>query len=149
MAIATTSTLAIIERDGTFLFVEESKERAKGKFALPGGGIEHGESPEEAVVREVQEETGLVVEVDRLLAVCYRYKVEPDGKPNVAFLYACSVTGGEIRPSAEHPSITWLTLEQVAVLTAKEALRTKHLYQLLSQYQAGTLGDELVMTLFD
>ena len=149
MAIATTSTLAIIEQDNTFLFVQETKERHRGKFSLPGGGIEHGETPEEAVVREVQEETGLIVEVDRLLGVFYRYKVEPHDRPNVAFLYHCQVTGGQVGPSDEHPIVEWFSLKQLHELAQRQVLRTPHLYGLIERYRAGQLGREQIVTLFD
>lgn len=43
--------------------------KSAGQWTLPGGGIDFGESPEEAVVREFREETGLVVEAGSLLAV--------------------------------------------------------------------------------
>ena len=59
---------AVIEKDGCYLLVEE---RAMGKIVLnqPGGHIESGESPEDAVVREVLEETGCSVECGELIGV--------------------------------------------------------------------------------
>lgn len=59
---------AVVEQDGRYLIVEE---RASGVMVLsqPGGHIETGESPEQAVVREALEETRYVVELDSLLGV--------------------------------------------------------------------------------
>ena len=59
---------AVVERDGQFLIVEE---RSSGVVVLnqPGGHIEAGESPEQAVVRETREEAGCDVAVDGLLDV--------------------------------------------------------------------------------
>lgn len=59
---------AVVERNDRFLIVEE---RSSGVVVItqPGGHIESGESPEEAVIREVQEETGCLVSVSELLGV--------------------------------------------------------------------------------
>jgi phosphatase NudJ len=59
---------AVIERDGRFLIVEE---RASGVVVMnhPGGHIEAGESPEQAVVREALEETGCQITAGELLGV--------------------------------------------------------------------------------
>ena len=59
---------AVIERDGRFLIVEE---RSSGLIVInhPGGHIESGESPEQAVVRETLEETGCTINVGGLLGI--------------------------------------------------------------------------------
>ncbi len=59
---------------------------------LPGGRMEPGELPDEAVVREVREETGLQVRVDRLLAVYGK-----EGKDELIFLFRCVPVGGCLR----------------------------------------------------
>ena len=72
---------------------------------LPGGGVEPFESPEQAVVREVGEEVGLVVEVRQLLAV---YPVTIDGPPGRAtWVFDCEVLGGELQLSDEADAIGW------------------------------------------
>lgn len=63
---------------------------------LPGGGLESGEMPTQAVVREVREETGLEAEVERLVAV-YSKTYRDD----LVFLFTCRVVGGELRPNDE------------------------------------------------
>jgi len=59
---------AVVEHDGKYLLVEE---RAMGKrvFTQPGGHIESGESPEQAVVRETLEESGCTVECQDLIGI--------------------------------------------------------------------------------
>lgn len=71
--------------------------RHQGKWTLPGGGIEFGERPEEAVVREVREETGLIVTV-RSLAAVDSILGEFDGIPshNIRILYRAEVVGGNL-----------------------------------------------------
>ena len=63
---------------------------------LPGGRVERGEAPWEAVVREVEEETGLVVHVERLVGVYWRPR-----EAEVAFSFVCRVVGGEVRRTWE------------------------------------------------
>jgi ADP-ribose pyrophosphatase YjhB (NUDIX family) len=61
---------ALCVRDGQVLLAQLSHRTAMaGVWTLPGGGVEHGEHPRDAVVREVHEETGLAVEVGDLLDV--------------------------------------------------------------------------------
>lgn len=64
-------------------------------WSLPGGGVDHGETPVEAVVREVKEETGLDARVRRLVGV----DTMSDG--NLVFWFECEVTGGELTASEE------------------------------------------------
>lgn len=58
---------------------------------LPGGGIEEGESPWDAVIREVKEETGLDVEIVRLSGVYYKTANSWFG-----FAFVCKIVGGEL-----------------------------------------------------
>lgn len=61
---------AVCVREGRLLLAQLSgRTGAPGTWTLPGGGLDHGEHPRAAVVREVHEETGLRVEVGRLLDV--------------------------------------------------------------------------------
>ncbi|HBW17614.1 MAG TPA: DNA mismatch repair protein MutT [Actinobacteria bacterium] len=59
----------IIDREGRVLLTREPVGRRPARWILPGGGVEHGEHPEQAVIREVREETGLSAEVGDLLRV--------------------------------------------------------------------------------
>ncbi|MBA2552949.1 MAG: NUDIX domain-containing protein [Geodermatophilaceae bacterium] len=69
---------------------------------LPGGSVEPGETPWDAAVREVREEVGLDVAVDRLAGV---YDRSPDGDPVLVF--ACRVFSGEPATSAEAVRVDW------------------------------------------
>jgi 8-oxo-dGTP pyrophosphatase MutT (NUDIX family) len=61
---------ALLARDGEVLLTEmSSRTRIRGRWTLPGGGIDHGEDPRDALRREVYEETGLRVEPGRVLDV--------------------------------------------------------------------------------
>lgn len=78
-------------------------------WMLPGGRIERGETPHDGAGRETREETGLEVEVDRLLLVDARR-----GR-DVSFVFAGHVVGGELEPQlGEIAEVGWLTREEIA-----------------------------------
>ena len=83
---------------GEFLITQR---RYDGKWELPGGAIDPGETPAEAVQREVREETGLEVRVVRLAGAFggrqFRHEY-PDGQriEAVSLLFDCEVTGGRL-----------------------------------------------------
>jgi 8-oxo-dGTP diphosphatase len=74
---------ALVRRDGSVLLTRVSAHGFHtGAWTLPGGGVDHGEAPQDAVRREVHEETGLDVEVGRLLGVhdVHFAGTAPDGR---------------------------------------------------------------------
>lgn len=89
---------ALIERDGSYLMIKEGKEHCRGLWSIPGGGVEHGENPVEAVKREVWEETGLEVEeVNGLLGVVDG-ESSLDSHPVLVFVFSCTVEDGVPEP---------------------------------------------------
>lgn len=83
--------------DGRVMLLRRAqRDQAHGLWILPGGHVDRGEVAEEAALREVAEETGLQVELERLLGV-YTY---PDN-PVVLIVYLARPTGGELAPGQE------------------------------------------------
>jgi 8-oxo-dGTP diphosphatase len=74
-----------------------------GLWTLPGGGVEHGEHPDDAVVREFAEETGFMVRRDRLHAVTADVARLPGGdlEHTDRIIYAVSAVGGNLRAEAD------------------------------------------------
>lgn len=67
---------ALLTRDGEVLLTQmSSRTRIEGRWTLPGGGIDHGEDPRDALRREVYEETGLHVEPGRVVDVHHTHFV--------------------------------------------------------------------------
>lgn len=79
-----------------------------GHWEAPGGVLELDESFEDGVRREVLEETGLEVSVERLTGV---YKNLTYGI--VALVYRCRPAGGDTHPTAEAREVRWMTREEV------------------------------------
>lgn len=81
----------LINDDNEVLLMQEARESCKGKWYLPAGRMERGERVIEAAVREVQEETGLIVGVTTLL------NVETAGGSWFRFVVTGDVVGGELK----------------------------------------------------
>jgi 8-oxo-dGTP diphosphatase len=104
-----------------------------GQWSLPGGAIEPGEEPAEAVIREVLEETGLHVRPERIVGI-YGGPTHVGQYPNgdqVAFVsvtFQCSVIGGELRVDGDETLelryVYWLNLPETTV--EKHRIRIEH-----------------------
>jgi 8-oxo-dGTP diphosphatase len=118
------SAYGIVQDDsGRLLLVRGSDQSYfPGSWNLPGGGIEHGESPTDAVVREFVEETGLTVAVGSLVDVRSDLVLAADGDRLIHFdriVYDVQVTSGELRHEAEGSSdgARWFAKDELAEVT--------------------------------
>ena len=112
---------AIIRRDGKILATQRGYGDFAGGWEFPGGKIEAGETPEQAVVREVREELDVVIGVDSLFAVV-DYDYETFHLHMRCFL--ARIENGELRLN-EHSAARWLdaeTIDDVEWLPADEGI---------------------------
>ncbi|MEU3839162.1 NUDIX hydrolase [Streptomyces sp. NPDC028635] len=94
---------AVCVRDGQLLLARSPGLDGSPEWVLPGGGVEHGEDPADAVVRELAEETGYDVEPTALLGVHSSHRVfrrrglrRPVDHHGLRLVYEARVTGGEL-----------------------------------------------------
>ena len=89
----------VVTGEGVVL-IKRKNPPFQGMWALPGGFVEVGETTESACVREVEEETGLEVEIVKLLGVYSDPKRDPRGH-SVSAVYIVRATGGELRANTD------------------------------------------------
>lgn len=114
---------AIVLDDSRVVLVRRGCPPAVGDWSLPGGLIELGETIEEAIIREVEEEVGLKVEVIHLVAVLDWILL--DASDQVEFHYVlmdffCRPVGGTLRPGGDVLSTSFVPLESLSQYRLKQ-----------------------------
>ncbi len=109
---------ALLVRDGELLIVDENS----GWF-LPGGGLEDGESPVEALHREVLEETGYRIDEPTPLTQVCQYTISQSEQ--TAYAKDCHIFRAHLadRPHTGHCEFRWVTPEQAVAKIAHECFR--------------------------
>jgi 8-oxo-dGTP diphosphatase len=118
------ATAVVVDRAGRLLLGQRADN---GRWTLPGGAVDPGEQPAEAVVREVYEETGVHVAVERLAGVVLRQSHYANGDvcQYMAVWFRCRATGGTARVNDEESlAVGWYHLDALpAELDAFDRLR--------------------------
>jgi 8-oxo-dGTP diphosphatase len=116
---------AAIVRDDRVLIVRRARTPAHGLYTLPGGGVELGETLEEAVIREVREETALDVAPVELVGFRQAIVRDTAGRIERHFVilpFAARLIGGEISLNEELAEAHWLLPSALAGLKTTEGL---------------------------
>lgn len=109
----------IYDHEGRLLTVQL---HGQDRWGLPGGGIEPDETPEQAVIRETLEETGLEIRVDELAQVfggpqMHHTYVGGDEGAYVMIAYRCSIIGGTLEVDGHEVTDTrWVSADELATL---------------------------------
>jgi 8-oxo-dGTP diphosphatase len=108
------------------LLVERGKPPLVGYWSLPGGLVETGERLEDALVREVFEETGLRVSADAIATVFERIMPDASGACEYHYVlidFYCTVTGGVLRPGDDSKRAEWFEIAELENLLLTEGTR--------------------------
>ena len=113
----------VLDSGGRLLVVEEF-----ARLYLPGGGLDPGETPEQALHREFEEETGYTVTIDSVIGEAREYVA--DETPGVAaafnkycYLYVVRLTGGTGVPTIDSNKPSWVAVAQALPMLSNEAHR--------------------------
>jgi ADP-ribose pyrophosphatase YjhB (NUDIX family) len=112
----------IIEGD-RILLVERGREPLKDWWSLPGGVVETGERLEEALRREVREETGLEIEILCLVEIHERIMLDGAGVPEYHYVlmdYLCRPAGGTLCAADDASAAAWVKQSELRSLKITE-----------------------------
>lgn len=100
--------LTLVKDENRILMIRRSDPPHSGKWALPGGHLEFGESLEKAAIRETREETGLRVWINRTLGFKNVLIREPSGRYHVVlFCFEGVVGGGKLKKGRDVRDVGW------------------------------------------
>lgn len=115
------TTLCYIEHDGKYLMLYRNKKKndqSEGKWLGVGGKLESGESPEECVIREVYEETGLTLKSVKFRGIVTFVSDIWDNE--FMFLYTSDEFAGNVKEVCEEGELSWISKDEVIGLPAWE-----------------------------
>jgi mutator protein MutT len=107
---------AIILHGDHILLVRRANPPLQGEWSIPGGLVEVGETTREAVIREVQEETGLQIEPVKLVEVFERILRDKSELVQYHFVlvdYLCRIVSGEPRACSDVSELRWAKIEEL------------------------------------
>jgi 8-oxo-dGTP diphosphatase len=104
----------VFDGAGRLLLVRRAREPGRGRWSIPGGRVEAGETDHRALIREVAEETGLAVEVIRLLGHVHRDA--PGAAVFDIYDYYCRPTGGTLAAGDDAEETRWCDADTVTSL---------------------------------
>jgi ADP-ribose pyrophosphatase YjhB (NUDIX family) len=107
----------LIEQNGRVLLVRRVNEPFRGLWTLPAGFVNGGEDPAEAAARECLEETGLSVNVTRVLDVIAGQEHERGA--DFIIVYFAEIISGELSPADDADAVEWFARDSLPLLAFK------------------------------
>jgi len=107
---------AVIICKGKILLEKRKGQPGRGKWTIPGGLVELGESAEQTVIREAKEETNLEVENPELIDVVNNITADENGKIKYHFVivdYFVKLKGGTLKAADDAAELRWVTFDEV------------------------------------
>ncbi len=116
----------VVSNKGRLLLVKRAKEPNKGKWSIPGGGIELGETIFEAAKREVLEECSVKIEIERILDAVDNIVKDSDGRIRYHYVIIDLLgryVSGELKAQSDAQECAWFTPEEVVSMDITPLLR--------------------------
>jgi len=121
------SSAVVVDDEGRILLQRRSDS---GNWALPGGAMDIGETIAESAVREVKEETGFDVHIERIVGIysdpahVFAYS-DGEVRQEFSICLSCTIVGGELAVSKESTDVRFVPLDEVAALTMHPSIRKR------------------------
>ncbi|MFL5753369.1 MAG: NUDIX hydrolase [Bacteroidia bacterium] len=115
-------SFVLIEERGKFLLIQEASSKNKGKWYLPGGKMEKGESPAHAAQRETREEAGCGVKVKGIF--CLKYYPKSIVKEKLHIYYSGRIISRRLKKKADKDSLAaaWFSYKEIRSLPLRDNL---------------------------
>ncbi|MEX5299613.1 NUDIX domain-containing protein [Kocuria sp. CPCC 205292] len=120
MRIVQAAAAVVVREDGRLLLVRRGREPQRGRWSVPGGKLEPGETAAQAAVRETFEETGARVRAERELGT-----VRVPGEPGLVYEVhdvAATYLGGTLRPGDDADAVRWVAPAELPGLETTDGL---------------------------
>lgn len=118
----------ILIEDGCILLIQRKHSPFLGSWALPGGFVEYGEKTEDALIREMSEETGLKIKIHALLGVYSDPSRDPRGH-TVTVVYLVEPVGGVVNAGDDAMSAKFFKADELPELAFDHAIIVKDAFQ--------------------
>ena len=114
----------LVEKDGKFLLGERNKENYNGYWVIPGGGVNWGETLKDAGAREIKEETGLDVEITKLIGWKEIMNL-PGNYHTVVFFHLARLRDqkAELKPGDDLSKAGFFSIEEIKKMKAAESVK--------------------------
>ncbi len=117
---------AVVIREGKMLMVRRAKEPGKGKWSIPGGAVELGETIYEAAERETLEECSIKVKTEKLFGATQNLLRDKRGRVKFHFVivdFLCAYVSGKAKAQSDAGECQWVALEDIAKMDMPASLR--------------------------
>lgn len=107
------AVIAFLEQNEQVLLVKRANDPGRGLWACPAGFVEHNEDPEHAVIREMREETGLIVRVEHVMRVFGR---KDGGLADIVIAYRVRQVGGTLVAADDAEEAAWFRRDNLPAI---------------------------------
>lgn len=106
------ASVFILDKDNKLLLVKRAVKPFKGSWDIPGGFLEAGEDPEKGAIREIKEETGLVIQPLEIFGI-FMDVYGPEKIPTMNICYLAKVLGGRAKVGSDAIKMNWFEQDKL------------------------------------
>lgn len=111
----------LVMHDGKFLLAERNKENYNGYWIIPGGGVEFGETIQDAAIREIKQETNLDVDIEK--QICYKEIINvPGNYHSVVFYFLAKPKHLDVKADDDVSKAQFFSIEEIKKMKIAESV---------------------------